>query len=67
MKGLYCRLGVNDAEPKFVIQETVSLFLLHSDCVVVFFMSLFDTHFTVLHIKASDQEKPTIYITAAEC
>ncbi|XP_067466757.1 quinone oxidoreductase-like protein 1 isoform X2 [Thunnus thynnus] len=22
MKGLYCRVGVNDAEPKFVIQET---------------------------------------------
>lgn len=24
MKGLYCRAGVNDTEPKFVIQETVS-------------------------------------------
>lgn len=24
MKGLYCRAGVSDAEPKFVIQETVS-------------------------------------------
>lgn len=25
MKGLYCRAGVSDAEPKFVIQETVGL------------------------------------------
>lgn len=28
MKGLYCRAGVSDTEPKFVIQETVSLFVL---------------------------------------
>lgn len=27
MKGLYCRAGVSDTEPKFVIQETVSLFV----------------------------------------
>lgn len=25
MKGLFCRAGASDAEPKFVIQETVSL------------------------------------------
>lgn len=27
MKGLFCRAGVSDTEPKFVIQETVSLFV----------------------------------------
>ena len=27
MKGLYCRAGAGDAEPKFVIQETVSVCL----------------------------------------
>lgn len=39
MKGLYCRAGASDAEPKFVIQETVGLcFYLSADRSVINFV-----------------------------
>lgn len=57
MKGLYCRAGV--AEPKFVIQETVSVCV----SVCVFFglsvhvhtllkLGIYKPHFTLLHTKS---------------